>query len=68
MQPQDFDVAPEKSGAFDSGNTFERDGRQPPGKMYLAIQGLVKPGPSERPIECRSITPSSLSNSARRRK
>ncbi len=27
--------------------------------MYLAIHGLVTFGPSERPIECSSITPSS---------
>ena len=29
-----------------------------------AIQGLAELGPSERPMECRSITPSSASNSA----
>ncbi len=29
--------------------------------MYFAIQGLVTFGPSERPIECSSITPSSSS-------
>ena len=46
------------------GRTSDRAGMYPPGKIYLAIHGLVAPGPSERPIECSTITPSSASSCA----
>ena len=47
-----------------AGNTSERAGIYPPGKMYFSIQGLVTLGPSERPVDDRTITPFSFRSSA----
>ena len=53
-------IRPARSMAGD--DVGERN--EPPGKMYFAIQGLVGPGLSVRPIVCRSMTPSSSRRSA----
>lgn len=51
-----------------AGKTSDNAGIYPPGKIYLSIQVLVAAGPSDRPIECSSITPSLWRLSAQRRK
>jgi hypothetical protein len=51
VQVQDLDIGDDEARAFDGGEDFGNRGLYPPGKMYLAIHGVVNPGPSERPLE-----------------
>ena len=68
MQPQDFDVADQKPGALDRRHHFGQRRDIAAGEDVFRDPGIGDVGPSERPIECSIITPSSVSSSAQRRK
>ncbi len=68
VQAQNLDVGDQKSGALDRGQDFRQSRDIAAGENILGDPGVGVARPSERPIECNSITPSSVRSSAQRRK